>query len=365
MSKTRLTRGTIVAAATLAAMAATGGGLAHTEPDPLSADVARWSSFLAGNTATDDIWKDVKTGSAPALDRVSQAMGSGRRLLAVLRLANVRENLYAASYLGARTAEQRRDTAAFEAEWWRMGTVLAADLALRPGAGLDTVRPVALRAMAEAAQSKLPVYYRASLEYGRSTTPDSGLFYLGAAEAQRDFVALVRRLSLPSGPPPPALPGLQAGLEALQADVLAAYQPPASVEKHPEFITTSALIKEARELAAAGAPYGALMKYLQAAVRFAAVRGLAASDVPAVSAELARFEPRLRSGTVDHSIGRLWLEYAEADLAEHATDGAAVFGPAIVRDVLPRYFAALEEPPARPLKPAPTVTVTLVRWPYT
>jgi hypothetical protein len=348
----------------LASAARSRGETAVATPDVVSADVSRWERLLATTTATDDIWKDVKEGSGTGLGRVKQALADGRPLLALLRLASVRENLFAATYLEARTAEERRDPAAFESEWRRIGVVLKEDMARRPSAGIESIRPAALRAMAEAAHAKLPVYYRASLEYGRSTTPDSGLFYLGAAQAQRDFVDLARRVSGRSAPPAPRVPALMAGLDRLQSEVLAAYRPPASVEKHPEFITVSALIKEGRELAAAGAQYGALLKYLQAAVRAASLGSLA-GEPASVAAQLDAFEPRLAAPGVDHSIGRLFLEYARADLAEHAKDGAAIFATAIARDVMPRYFAALDPPPAGPPVAPATVTVTLVRWPYT
>jgi hypothetical protein len=321
---------------------------------------------VATNTATDEMWKQVKDATAPGLVRVEQALRDGRRLLALLRLASVRENLYASVYLAERTPEQRRDAAAFEAEFRRMGVVLKDDLGRPRPPDVAALRPVALRAMAETAAAKTAVFYHASLDYGRSTTPDSGLFYLGAAEAQRDFLDLARRLSLPSGPPPPRLLALDAGLDALQGEVLAAYRPPASVEKHPEFIVVSAAIKEARELAAAGAEYGALLKYLQAAIRFGALRTPPpAPDAAAIAPKLKALEARLGAGGVDHSIGRLILEAAQADLAEHASDGAAVTAATVASDVLPRYFAVLEPAPARPPAEPARVTVTLVRWPYT
>jgi hypothetical protein len=335
-------------------------------PDVLAAELARWSAFVAGNTATDDMWKQVKDATTPGLARVQQALGAGRRLLALLRLTSVRENLYASVYLAGRTAEQRRDPAAFEGEFRRMGEVLKDDLSGSRPRDLDTLRPVALRAMAETAASKTAIYYHASLDYGRSTTPDSGLYYLGAAEAQRDFIALARRLSVSSGPPPPPVRSLDAGLDALQAEVLAAYRPPASVEKHPEFIGISSAIKESRELAAAGSPYGALLRYLQAAIRFGAVRAPApALEAAAITTRLHTLEARLDTQGVDHSIGRLILEAAQADLEEHASDGAAVTAAVVATDVLPRYFAALDPSPARPPAEVPKVTVTLVRWPYT
>ncbi|HET6900806.1 MAG TPA: hypothetical protein VFK70_20790, partial [Vicinamibacteria bacterium] len=76
-------------------------------PDVLAAELARWSAFVAGNTATDDMWKQVKDATTPGLARVQQALGAGRRLLALLRLTSVRENLYASVYLAGRMAEQR------------------------------------------------------------------------------------------------------------------------------------------------------------------------------------------------------------------------------------------------------------------
>lgn len=335
------------------------------EPDPLAADFASWSTFLGDTTSKDEIGKQVRESSGPALARAERAWRDGRRLLAVLRLAPVRENLYAARYLGERPAEQRREPGAFEAEWRRVGGLLAEHASPPPASALATVRPVAMRAMAEVALAKVPVFHQASLDYGRSTTAESGLFYLGAAQAQRDFVALARRLSVPKAPPPPPVRPLGVDLDRLQSEVLAAYRPPASVDKHPEFIVVGSLIKEARELDAAGWRYGALLRYLHAAMRFGVLRPVAPGlDAAAVSERLKAFEPRVGTAGVDHSLGRLLLEAAQADLAEHTGPGAPATAAAVAADVLPRYFAALD-PPAPPPAVDPRVTVTLVRWPYT
>jgi hypothetical protein len=90
---------------------------------------------------------------------------------------------------------------------------------------------------------------------------------------------------------------------------------------------------------------------------------------PAPTAEeltkmLAPYRERLAARGKDHTIGRTYLEAAEANLP-----GAVGANPAvalsIARDVLPRYFQALEPAPPRPPRPDPVVTVTLLRWPYT
>ena len=110
---------------------------------------------------------------------------------------------------------------------------------------------------------------------------------------------------------------------------------------------------------AAGARYGALLRYLQAAIRFGALRSASASATTAATAStpeppvpdrLRSFEPRLRAAGKDQSLGLLLLEAAQSDLAEHPTGGAAN-AEAIAVDVLPRYFAALEASPPAPRPP--------------
>src|SRR6185503_4980615 len=192
-----------------------------------------------------------------------------------------------------------------------------------------------------------------------------GLYYIGTAQAAREWVAFLR--SLPSGPraaAPPLRP-LDVELDALEGEMLAAYRPPLSIDHHREFIAAHSALKEARELDAQGLRAAALLRYLQAALRFAPLRLPAPAVPPDLAARLRALDERLRGGGVDHTIGRLFLEVAEADLAEHGPAGAAVNAAIVAADVLPRYLAALTPRPAAP-PPAPArVTVTLVRWPYT
>jgi hypothetical protein len=347
---------------TVAPVAAAPGSSAQDQA--VAAEVARWAAFLHDNTATDELWKDIKQSTEPALARAQRALAEGRPLLALLRLGPVHENLSAAAYLGRRPAEQRKDGAAFEAEWARMGNELRAQLAVSPPGALDGVRPALLRAMGEATLPQVRIYYDASLEYGRNTMPDSGLYYLGAAEAARDFASLARRLSAPSPHAAPALRSVAPELDALEAEILAAYRPPLSIDKHREFIGASSALKEARELDAAGLRYGALLRYLQAVLRFASLRTTTAPPAPALGERLRALEPRWTPG-IDHSLGRVFVEAAQSDLAEQAADGAAVTAAAVVSDVLPRYFAALTPARPRAARAEPRVTVTLVRWPYT
>lgn len=300
----------------------------------------------------------------------AEALRDGRRLLAAQRLAAVWTDVAGQDYLRERPAVQRNDPAAFEAEWARMGQVLRDDLGPLSPTAYEDVRPALVRALGEAALAQVKVYYEASLDYGQNTQPQSGLFYLGAAQAQHEFGAFLRTLSEPAARRAPPLRAIGAELDALEAELLAAYRPPASIDSHEDFITISSTVKEARELDAAGLRYGALLRYLQAARFLELLTGPQAlpenpeNNAETLSTRLRGFEERL-AGDVDHSIGRMFLEAAQASIAQTAPGARPVSAEAVAGDVLPRYFAAIGPAPPAPPKAAPQVTVTLVRWPYT
>jgi hypothetical protein len=386
-----------VALAALTALAALVTAPASTavapSADPLAAEIERWSAYLKTNTATDEMWVDVKQATEPAMTRAGDALRAGRRLLALQRLAAARVDLSAWLYLAGRPAGERKEDAGFEAEWARMGKTLKADMGTPSPRALEGVRPAALRAIGEAALPQIKVYYDASLEYGRNTMPDAGLFYLGSAQAQRELIAFCRSLAAsPSGVTPtgrtarraPPLRDIGADIDTLEDDLLALYRPPVSIDRHVEFIVAGSALKEARELNAAGLRYGALMRYLDAARRVAPLRpapaappasSSTAAPAPAADAlakQLADLDARLSSGDLDHSLGRLYLEMAQADLdappparAPAAAPAPGAVAAAIAGDVLPRYFAALAKASPQPPRPAARVTVTMVRWPYT
>ncbi|MEO6195054.1 MAG: hypothetical protein ABIS20_18720 [Thermoanaerobaculia bacterium] len=364
-----------VAAAALLALAIFSPGLRAGQPagpsaspskDPLAAEIQRWSVFLRSDAASRGAWAQVKPGGLAVLSRAEQDLRDGRRLLALHRLAMTRVDLATAAYMSQRSAAQHREMAGFEAEWARMGTVMRDDLGTPSPSALSSVRPAALRALGEAALPQVRAYYKASLDYGHNTMPDEGLYYLGTAQAQRELAAVCRQLSVPSRLPAPPLRALRAEIEGLQSDLLKAYRPPASIDRHSAFITANAALNEARQLDAAGLRYGAMLRYLDAAQMIVPLRPPAPPLAPGeLRRRLREFDARLSAGGIDHSIARMALEGAQGEVASAPPGTSPAASTAIVTDVLPRYFAALE--PARPEAPKPRsqVTVTLVRWPYT
>ena len=360
-------RRTLLPAAAIVLLAAT---LASTgaATDPLAVEIERWSTYLQTHKGTDDPdWQNIKQATSPLIDTARQALRDGRRLWALQRLTAAEGYLVASQYVGSHSAEQLKSAAVLESAWRRAGEVLRADLGKPSPTALEGVRPAALRAMGEAAFPQIKIYYDASLDFAQNTMAESGYFYIGSALGQRDVVELCRKLSEPAaGAPPPVRP-LTRELDRLETEILAAYRPPAAIDKHDQFIAASGALKEARELDAAGLRYGALLRYLQAVLRSAPLRATPAAPLAGapLAGRLQDLGARLSGGGRDDSIGRLFLEIAEADVQAAGPGKTSDSATAIAEDVLPRYFAALEPAAPEAPRPAPQVTVTLVRWPYT
>jgi hypothetical protein len=337
-----------------------------TTTDRLSDEVSRWSKYLAENPSKDEMWTQLKDSTSPVIARAQEAVSDGRWYLALQRLAPARANLAAQMIVERMPAQKRGDMKAFEAEWKRAGGELASDLKTPSPDAFAGVTPAAVRAIGEAALPQVRVFYDASLDYGHNTMAEAGFFYLASARSQRDFVAFCRSLARKAAGREPALRSIAPEIDALEGDLLALYRPPASIDKHPDFITASSTLKEAAELDAWGLRYGALVRYLQAALRVDALRDPPpALEGPALAARLGELEKRLDAGGRDDSIGRIFLESAQGDVAHAEAGKKPATAAAIVEDVLPRYFAALEPAKPRPAAPPAAVTVTLVRWPYT
>lgn len=333
--------------------------------DRLAAEIDRLSAILKAAPADDDFWKQIQGGPGAMLGRAGQALADGRRNLALQRLGFARSDIAAAAWTMARPEKERTDVAAFESAWEQVGRDHEREFRMPAAAAFDGVRPALVRGLAEAAAAQAGTLYRAGLDYGRSTEPLYGLFYAGNGVAQVEYAAFLRGLSDPRAPAPPALRSFGPELEALDDQLLRAYRPPVSIDRHGEFITAHASLKEAHELDAAGLRYGALVRLLDATMRAGLLASAPDAPVPDDLAQrLAPFEKKLNAQGRDHSIGRAYLEGAQANLPG-VTGANPAIALSIVRDVLPRYFAALEPAPKRPPPPRPEVTVTLVRWPYT
>ncbi len=352
---------TVLTGAVLAAAVARQGG-----PDPIAEAVGSLATAVAAETSSDQLWIDNKTWIDAGVKDAQAALAAGRRWFALERLGQARQSFLATRFALQHPTE-RKELAALERTWQALAGTLGA--AAPQPAPFAPATPAAARGLAEVALAQVRINYDAGLEYGRNTQPEFGLLYVGVADAQRQFVTLVRSMPPAAAParPAPAMRSLASEIAGVQAELLSLYVPPASIDRHSEFIAASSSLKEARDYDARGLRYGAMNKFLQGALRTAVLRSSdAAPDPAAVATQLQEFRDRLTAGRADHTLGLLFLERAEAAV-ETKTPVSLRTASATTMDVLPRYFAALD--PLRPAaanRPAtPVATVTLVRWPFT
>ena len=334
--------------------------------DPLATEIARWKDFVRTNPATDEDWKSLKEIVEPVIVRADNELTKGRRFSALHLLALVRANLAASKFLEDHPAEMRKQLDLFEQEWQKVGKSLAPVLEGKERPDLNGY-PAAVRAVAEASYSEIKVYYDASLEYGKDTEPQYGLYYLGSAQGQYDFTKFCKTLQSTDKNKTVTFGNFENEIESFEDTVLAAYKPPLSIDQHPIFIRVSAMIKQAHELYDAGSYYGALYRYLEARYRyFRALEPGQAINAEQAAKRAQEFENRFNQTSVDNSIGRLFLELGLSEVEDTSPNTQGGTNARVIfDDVLPHYFSALE--PAKVKRPAvtPVATVTLVRWPYT
>ncbi len=359
------TRVRIGVVALLCLTAPVAGPRAAQSTDLVGAEIARWIAEVGNTQRTDALWSQVKPGAQTALVQAQQALAAGRRWFALERLAAARTLLASAMYVGDRPGEVRKSVAAFEHEWTRVGQSLGASLTIPTPDAMRTVSPAAARALAEVAALQIKINYDASLIYGRATDADSGLFYLGTAQAQQQLITFTRSMPSSAGDTR-VMRSIGSDADALERTLLSLYQPPASIDRHPEFIGVSAALKEARELDAAGLRYGAWFKFLQATQRLALLRATGAPDVAGLRTRLAAAERVFGTEPGDHSLAQVFVQRAAIELEKPSPEPAGLAAAAAVLDhVVPAYQAAWRA--AAPVAPRPEaeVTVRLVRWPFT
>ncbi len=332
--------------------------------DELGVAIGHWSSFLARTDCMREDFQQVRQGGQPIAAIAARSLAGGRRLAALYRLASLQDLVGGMEFELAHLDASALDLARVESTWREEEKALADSLGIVDARAFAEVEPLAVRAIAEAAAGQVRGYFEASLDYARATIPETGLYYIGAARAERDLAALARRLHEATHGDPPTLRRIAGDIDDLERELLAAYVPPASLERNREFISAHSALQDARTFDAAGLHAAAMLRYLQAAVRAAALlQEKDDGDRAALQRRLAALREQATVAGVDHSIALMLLEVADVEL-EMAEDGAATPAAVGVAWALPRYFAALQPTEAR-AQPRAELTVTLVRWPFT
>jgi hypothetical protein len=295
------------------------------------------------------------------LEEADAALGKGRAYLALDRLAAARLLLGPLRFLSQNGAKPKEAVAALRADLAAMASELA-----RPSSPL---LPLAVRAFRDEARVQAPVYGDTIGAWDGIQDAMGAMFYGGQGVELARIAAFDAGLRFPLPPQDPKLSvtAVTDAVDAYELDLVAAYKPPVSADKHQQFILASAALKTAREVAAAGSAEGALWNYLKAR-RYGAP--ITRADAPAPALDALRATPPV------HDQGDASLVCRLTQQVEGLLEGTEVpedrlrLADSLLHDVLPEYrrLAAAKTPARKPVPAvagAAEVTVTLVRWPYT
>ena len=336
----------------------------------IKAEIGRLQQSLKQKPISSPAFPEVSGMLQNALGGATDALAAGLPYAALEKLGHASDLLQ-----GTRVAIDRADAVkaglpAFEAEWNKANLELTSTGAKAKDRdwGKSTA---ALRAISETAQARVMPLLEGGRGFALSTQPQDGLLYVGEAQGEGEFAAFVASLSEQRKAAPVVLRSFLPELHRLQEKTNAAFQPPRSIDQHPRFIALNSTLKLAAELDATRSYAGALYQYLEATRHY----GMLEASVPDETGKeklkgiVAAKLNEIRTSQQDDSIAQIFLERAQTYL--HHTDGSAPdndewrSAQVIMDQVLPAYYRALK--PAAPLQHASgkTVTLTLVRWPYT
>jgi len=336
----------------------------------INAEIARLKQQVNDSHIADKDLVPIAKMADDALQGASAALQSGQTYLALERLGQAEDWLQGARAADNKAEVEKGGLPAFQSQWNKASVRLAAlDKDAHSRKWTDT--PLAVQALAEAAQGKATPLLEGGQGFAVATKPTDGLLYLGEAQAQADFAAFLATLTFNDTKTSFPLRSLLPELQSLQTKTNAAFTPPKSIDLHTRFIALNSYIKLAEELDASKFYAGALYAYLEA-VRHHGMLDMPPLDVDQqakVKKDIASQRKSLAASSADDSLAQLFLQRAESYLAH--SDGSASSadewrGARVILDqVLPAYFAARKPASLVATSSGKTVEITLVRWPYT
>jgi hypothetical protein len=337
-------------------------------------EIARISTALVAKPDSDKGWKEAKPDITSGLKAANDSLAAGRDLVALEQLADSWVNFAVTESMLDNPDAVKQGLPGFEAEWRKTDAYMKL-WEQRYEEDRKNSLPLAVRAIAEANAAESRTYYNSSRAYAIASHPgppaaQAGLNVLGAAKGSIEFAVFCESLHFEDVPSPAPLRSIAPELRQLETSMIAAYQPPRSIDKHPEFISMHSALKEGGDLEAAHLYAGALYKYLDALEMFEMLNASPSGDTSTPEEVQKKVQQMRDSFTrgADSSLLQLFLERSE----NIAVADAAAKGPsksqtqqAILTKVVPAYYAALKPQKLSSQPVAKTITVTLVRWPYT
>lgn len=233
-------------------------------------------------------------------------------------------------------------------------------------------RPAALQALLEDAHGRARGFLTSASRQGHETRLEAGVYYLASAMTEARLAELLTAIPTSETHATVEVPGLDDLLLRLEEELVDLYRPPLSQERHATFIRLSSTLKLARELRDSQLVLGAVEHALDVR-RGLSLFGAPEDSPPLEASDRERLEKRLagivaRIGASDASLANVYVARARALMADDggADDGSdGLVARVLVEDVLPEYLACLERKQQTQSAESATVTVTLVRWPFT
>ena len=336
----------------------------------IASEITRLQKISSAQPADDEMWKDVRPGIDRFLMLANEALKRGDIYFALEELGKANEYVVGAQMTQQPPEVAKQGLEGFEAKWKTASVELVAldkTAKQRDWTGI----PAAVRAVGESGQGQAITLLEASRAYASVTDPSAGYFYLGQAKANEDFSSFAHGLALKQQGTTFKLRSIGAELHELQQKVNAAFVPPRSIDKHPEFIRLNSTIKLAGELDAAKLYAGALYQYLSAVSQFALLDGKEIDDATktALPNQIAEARSNLAKSGRDNSIAEMFLQRAEVLISKkNGSDPSAIEwqnAASVISALVPAYNDVVSSRAAAPTQYAHAVTVTLVRWPYT
>ncbi|HTT17713.1 MAG TPA: hypothetical protein VMG82_02130 [Candidatus Sulfotelmatobacter sp.] len=334
------------------------------------AEITRLQQSLKENPISDPDLKSLAPMISDALKAAEDAANAGQLYLSLEKLGQAEDLLRGARSAADKAEVEKTGLPAFEERWGKASLRLTAlDKDAHHREWKDS--PLAIRALAEAAQGRAIPLLEGGRGFATATGPKDGLFYVGQAEGEADFSIFCASLKLERKPVAFQPRSLLPELRTLQQKTNAAFQPPKSIDLHSRFIALNSQIKLAEELDSSRSYAGALYAYLEA------VRHNGMLDAPTLDAatqeklknDVTSATKKLNASSSDDSIAQLFLERA-ASYTTHP-DGSPPSadewrGARVILDqVLPAYYASQKPATPSAMPSGKTIDITLVRWPYT
>jgi hypothetical protein len=344
--------------------------IAQNSTGQIKAEIERLQRSLKENPISSTAFPEVSKRLPTSLQDAGDTLAAGLPYAALEKLSQATDLLQGVRAVIDKADVVKAGLPAFEGEWNKANLELASSDARAREKNWNK-SSAALRAISETAQARVMPLLEGGRGFAVATKPQDGLFYIGEAQGESTFAAFVASLSEQRKAPPVPLRSYLPELHRLQEKTNTAFQPPRSIEQHSRFIALNSTLKLAGELDAAKSYAGALYQYLEATRHY----GMLEASVPDTKTKdelkraIATKLVEVRNSKQDDSVAQIFLERAQTYLSH--PDGSVTSddewrsAQVVMDQVLPAYYEALK--PAAPLQQisGKTVTLTLVRWPYT